>query len=136
MGNPGTGKTTVAKLYGRILKDMGLLSKGDVIVKNPSDFIGSALGESEKNTLAILEEAKGCVLVIDEAYGLHSEKGVTDPYKTSVVDTIVAKVQGVPGDDRCVLLLGYEENMAQMMRDSNPGLARRFNLQDAFQFED
>ena len=136
MGNPGTGKTTVAKLYGRILKDMGLLSKGDVIVKNPSDFMGSALGESEKNTLAILEEAKGCVLVIDEAYGLHSQKNTTDPYKTAVVDTIVAKVQGVPGDDCCVLLLGYQEEMETFLREGNPGLKRRFQLENAFLFED
>jgi hypothetical protein len=70
----------VAGIYGRVLKDLGLLSKGDVIVKNPSDFIGSALGESEKKTAALLDEALGCVLVIDEAYGLHSA-GSKDPYR-------------------------------------------------------
>ncbi|WIA14243.1 hypothetical protein OEZ85_002779 [Tetradesmus obliquus] len=136
MGNPGTGKTTVASMYGRILKDLGLLSKGDVLVKVPADFLGSVLGESEKKTMAILEEARGCVLVIDEAYGLHSGSKSRDPYKEAVIDTIVAKVQGVPGDDRCVLLLGYPDQMEAMMREANPGLARRFQLAQAWQFED
>ncbi len=70
----------MAGLYGRILRDLGLLSKGDVEVRIPADFVGSVLGESEKRTEAILEATKGCVLVIDEAYGLYSEGG-RDPYK-------------------------------------------------------
>lgn len=78
------GKTTVAKIYGRVLKDLGLLSKGDVLVKVPADFVGAHLGESEKKTLAILEEARGCVLVIDEAYGLHSGSNASDPFKVRV----------------------------------------------------
>lgn len=53
-----------------------------------------------------------------------------------MIDTIVAKVQGVPGDDRCVLLLGYKEQMETMMREANPGLARRFQLSQAWEFED
>jgi hypothetical protein len=53
-----------------------------------------------------------------------------------VIDTIVAKVQGVPGDDRCVLMLGYKEPMETMMRGTNPGLARRFQLSSAWNFED
>ncbi|KAG1675261.1 hypothetical protein FOA52_016292 [Chlamydomonas sp. UWO 241] len=136
LGNPGTGKTTVALIYGSVLKDLGLLSKGDVVVKVPADFIGSVLGESEKKTAAILDTAIGCVLVIDEAYGLHSRRGVSDPYKEAVVDTIVAKVQGLPGDDRCVLLLGYEDQMEAMMREANPGLARCFQLSSAWRFAD
>ena len=54
----------------------------------------------------------------------------------AVIDTIVAKVQGVPGDDCCVLLLGYPDEMETMMREANPGLARRFQLQNAWMFED
>ena len=136
VGNPGTGKTTVAKFYAEILNALGLLSKGEVIVKNPQDFTGEHLGQSEAKTKAILDSAKGCVLVIDEAYGLYGGKNTTDPYKIAVVDIIVAEVQGVPGDDRCVLLLGYKKEMEEMMRNTNPGLARRFNLQEAFYFED
>ncbi len=63
-----------------MLRDLGLLSKGDVMMKNPSDFIGSVLGESEKKTATILDEALGCVLVIDEAYGLHAA-GSKDPFR-------------------------------------------------------
>ncbi|KAI0434472.1 P-loop containing nucleoside triphosphate hydrolase protein [Xylaria sp. FL1042] len=140
LGSPGTGKTTVAKLYGSILADLGLLSKREVVVKNPSDFIGSALGQSEENTKNILKAAAGKVLVIDEAYGLDAGGrvggGQKDPFKTAVIDTIVAEVQNTPGEDLCVLLLGYQEQMEEMMNHSNPGLARRFRLSDAFYFDD
>lgn len=156
LGSPGTGKTTVAKLYGRILADIGLLSNGEggsaagvkswcmlitvpVVVKNPSDFIGNVIGQSESNTKAILATTVGKVLIIDEAYMLYSggsEKGGSDVFKTAVIDTIVAEVQSVPGDDRCVLLLGYEPQMVEMFQNVNPGLTRRFQLSDAFRFED
>lgn len=141
LGGPGTGKTTVASIFGRVLAELGLLSKGDVLVKNPSDFIGGVLGASEANTKRILSSAVGCVLVIDEPYGLHSGGGVAgggagDPYRSAVVDTIVAEVQGVPGADICVLLLGYEEEMRTFLRDGNPGLQRRFQMENAFIFDD
>eukprot|EP00633_Aureoumbra_lagunensis_P006918 CAMPEP_0197320696 /NCGR_PEP_ID=MMETSP0891-20130614/61167_1 /TAXON_ID=44058 ORGANISM="Aureoumbra lagunensis, Strain CCMP1510" /NCGR_SAMPLE_ID=MMETSP0891 /ASSEMBLY_ACC=CAM_ASM_000534 /LENGTH=1335 /DNA_ID=CAMNT_0042812211 /DNA_START=134 /DNA_END=4141 /DNA_ORIENTATION=- len=143
-GNPGTGKTTVAKLYGEILRELGLLSDGELVVTNPSDFVGSALGQSEEKTVAILEKAKGKVLVIDEAYGLHPSPGGnrgqlgdrSDPYKSAVIDTIVARVQGVAGEDQCVLLLGYKREMQDLVQNANPGLARRFQLDHAFEFED
>ncbi|KAK5630234.1 hypothetical protein RRF57_005949 [Xylaria bambusicola] len=134
LGSPGTGKTTVAKLYGSILADL-------IVVKNPSDFVGSAIGQSEENTKKILKAAAGKVLVIDEAYGLDAggrigSGGNKDPYKTAVIDTIVAEVQNNPGEDLCVLLLGYQEQMEEMLNNSNPGLARRFRLSDAFHFDD
>ncbi|KAK0501724.1 P-loop containing nucleoside triphosphate hydrolase protein [Armillaria luteobubalina] len=139
LGSPGTGKTTVAKLYGKILADLGLLSNGEVVVKNPADFVGSALGESEKNTKAILATTAGKVLIIDEAYGLYGG-GTTgqqsDPYKTAVVDTIVAEVQSTPGEDRCVLLLGYKQQIVEMFQSPFLGLSRRFAIEDAFYFDD
>ncbi|KAG6329525.1 hypothetical protein ID866_9564 [Astraeus odoratus] len=137
LGSPGTGKTTVAKLYGRILSELGLLSNGEVVVKNPSDFVGAYLGHSEKNTKAILNSTVGKVLVIDEAYMLYSKNaGHQDSFKTTVIDTIVAEIQSVPGEDRCVLLLGYKEQMEEMFQNVNPGLARRFAIENAFNFED
>jgi hypothetical protein len=66
--------------------------------------------------------------VIDEAYGLHSKDGAQDPFKSAVINTIVAKVSGLPGDDRCVLLLGYREEMEEMLQGANSGLARRFQV--------
>ncbi|KAH8814469.1 P-loop containing nucleoside triphosphate hydrolase protein [Flagelloscypha sp. PMI_526] len=139
-GSPGTGKTTVAKLYGQILAEIGLLSNGEVVVKNPSDFIGSALGQSEEKTRGILESTKGKVLIIDEAYMLYQASGSgsnnADPYRAAVVDTLVAEVQNVPGDDRCVLLAGYKSEMEQMFQNVNPGLARRFDMENAFEFHD
>jgi SpoVK/Ycf46/Vps4 family AAA+-type ATPase len=137
----GTGKTTVAKLYAHILADMGLLSKREVILKNSSDFVGSALGTSQNITRGILAQAEGCVLVIDEAYGLDPSDGgglnvSQDPYKTAVIDTIVEQVQGVPGEDRAVVMLGYRENMEKMLANANPGLARRFQMENAFNFSD
>ncbi|KAI0459614.1 P-loop containing nucleoside triphosphate hydrolase protein [Xylaria acuta] len=140
VGNPGTGKTTVAKLYGKILEALGLLSNGEVVIKNPADFVGSALGQSEKNTKAILEATKGKVLIIDEAYmlasGMSDTGETSDPYKTAVIDTIVAEVQSTSMEDRCVLLLGYQGQMEDMFRKVNPGLARRFPMASAFVFED
>ncbi|KAM3565705.1 hypothetical protein MY1884_000014 [Beauveria asiatica] len=141
LGNPGTGKTTVAKLYGQVLVDIGLLSMGEVVVKNPSDFVGAVLGESEKLTNGILASTVGKVLVIDEAYGL-SDGGASqggsssNPFKSAVVDTIVATVHSTVGDDRCVLLLGYRDQMEEMLQNVNPGLSRRFPLSSAFTFED
>ncbi|KAL8670572.1 MAG: hypothetical protein Q9168_004900 [Polycauliona sp. 1 TL-2023] len=140
LGNPGTGKTSVAKLYGQILVDLGLLSNGEVVIKNPSDFVGQHLGESESNTKAILASAVGKVLIIDEAYMLYhgndSGGNQSDSFKTGVIDTIVAEVQSVPGEDRCVLLLGYRDKIETMFRNVNPGLSRRFRIEDAFQFDD
>lgn len=110
------------------------------MTKNPSDFVGAALGQSEQQTKGILAATVGKVLVIDEAYGLYGGGGApgstSDPYKTAVIDTIVADVQSVPGDDRCVLLLGYKDQMETMFQNVNPGLSRRFPIASAFTFED
>lgn len=80
----------------------------------------------------------GKVLIIDEAYMLNNG-GVgsqQDIYKTAVIDTLVAEVQSVPGDDRCILLLGYEDKLKAMFRNVNPGLSRRFAIEDPFLFQD
>ena len=71
---------------------------------------------------------------------LYSQTGGTgnhsDSFKTAVIDTIVAEVQSVPGEDRCVLLLGYEDQMVEMFQNVNPGLSRRFSIDNAFRFND
>ncbi|KAF1730681.1 Protein CbxX, plasmid [Beauveria bassiana] len=141
LGNPGTGKTTVAKLYGQVLADIGLLSNGEVVVKNPSDFVGPFIGHSEKQTNGILAATIGKVLVIDEAYAMYGGNasaggGSSNSFKADVVDTIVANVHSTAGEDRCILLLGYRDQMEEMLQNVNPGLSRRFPLSSAFTFED
>ncbi|KAJ8061743.1 hypothetical protein OCU04_009540 [Sclerotinia nivalis] len=140
LGPAGTGKTVVAKLYAKILGEIGVLSKGEVIFRNPSDLIGQYIGDSEANTKAALNAARGNVLVIDEAYMMYSGNSdgagnESDSFRQGVIDTLVAEVQGNPGEDRCVLLLGYKEPMLEMLNHSNPGLSRRFPVENAFSFE-
>ncbi|TAQ87322.1 hypothetical protein B7494_g4359 [Chlorociboria aeruginascens] len=141
LGSPGTGKTTVAKLYAQILAEIGLLSKGDVYFKTPSDLIGPYIGWSERNTKEALASAVGGVLVIDEAYMLYASGkegsgSKSDSFRQAVIDTIVSEVDGSPGSDRCVILVGYTNPMTEMLQNSNPGLSRRFPLTSAFHFDD
>ncbi|KDO26203.1 hypothetical protein SPRG_08565 [Saprolegnia parasitica CBS 223.65] len=131
LGNPGTGKTSCAALYGRILKELHLLSSGDVVLKTASDLIGHYSGETQTKTQACLEMARGKVLVIDEAYNLDNSR-----YGKQALDVLVEKIQNTGYDDMAVLLLGYEDKMLAMLRDQNPGLARRFPRDAAFVFDD
>jgi MoxR-like ATPase len=131
LGNPGTGKTTVAKLYGRVLKAAGLLSDGKSELKQPSDFIGSFVGETPKRTSALVKRCTGKVLIIDEAYGLNNSS-----YGHEAIDTMVGLVHGAPGEDIAVIMIGYEKQMKKMFREANSGLTRRFGMDDAFRFED
>ncbi|SPJ88693.1 related to stage V sporulation protein K [Fusarium torulosum] len=141
LGPPGTGKTTVAKLYGRILADFGLLSKGDVITKSPADLLDRYIGGSENNTQEALREAKGNVLIIDDAHmldpGTNGSAGSSKngDFRGGIIDTIVAEVTGAAGEDRCVILCGYPDQMKEMFANANPGLARRFPMDTAFVFE-
>jgi hypothetical protein len=91
------------------------------VLKAASDFVGSFVGQSQTKTNEILASARGKVLVIDEAYSLDDSM-----YGKQVLDTLVEKIQGTPSDDIAVLLLGYEKQMLDMIRNQNPGLARRF----------
>ena len=131
LGNPGTGKTTCATLYGKLLKQLNILSVGEVVLKTASDFVGQYVGSSAQKTNDILASAAGKVLVIDEAYNLNDNM-----YGKQVLDILVEKVQGTPSDDIVVLLLGYEKQMLDMIRSQNPGLARRFPQEYAFRFDD
>jgi hypothetical protein len=130
-GNPGTGKTTVAQIYGRALKEIGLLSDGGVEVIGASKLIGDVVGSAATAVNALIDRSKGKVVIIDEAYVL-----ADNVYGKQALDTLVERVQGTPGEDMAVLLLGYEPQILEMLRKCNPGLARRFKLDDAFRFED
>ena len=131
VGKPGTGKTTVAKIYGNILRELKLLSNGEVLERSSSNFIGAYTGQSQANTSAIISAADGKVLLIDEAYVLAE----TD-YGLRALDTIVELIQAKPGADIAVIMIGYKDEMLTMCRDVNPGLARRFDIDNLIEFED
>jgi AAA+ superfamily predicted ATPase len=131
LGNPGTGKTTVAAIYGRILKALRYLSNGEVMLKVASDFVGDKVGEAQTKTRAILEMAEGKVLLIDEAYALDDNL-----YGKQALDTIVEKVQATAGADVAVIMAGYKAPMLKMLREQNPGLTSRFDPKFAIHFDD
>jgi hypothetical protein len=114
-----------------------------MVFKTASDFLGAVVGGSEANTRRILQESAGCVLVIDEAYALNPKLGGgksaaagNDPFREAVINTLVEVIQGVPGENRAVLLLGYKNEMTDFITNANPGLARRFALSQALEFDD
>ena len=124
VGNPGTGKTTVAKMIGKICHSIGILSKGDVIVTERSQIVGQYLGETEKNMQAVLKQAQGNVLFIDEAYTLTAaEDGKRDFGHRAVECLLTALARQNP--DMIVILAGYEKEMDGIL-GSNPGLRGRF----------
>ncbi|KAK1240272.1 hypothetical protein MKX08_007714 [Trichoderma sp. CBMAI-0020] len=139
LGPPGTGKTTVATLFGQIIADLGFIESGEVVTKNPADFLGMYVGHSEEQTKQILDDTKGKVLIIDEAHMFYhgSEHGTdaSDIFRKGIVDTIVAHVDNEPGNNRCIILMGYEGRMKEFYRNTNPGFQRRFPLESAFIFE-
>lgn len=132
LGNPGTGKTSIAKLYGKILVELGYLTDGEVILLGASKLIGGHVGTTQAIVNTLIDSVKGKVLVIDEAYVL----GGGSHYGKEALDTLVERVQGVPGENFAVILCGYEKEMTTMMRDCNPGLKRRFQSDNPFMFAD
>jgi hypothetical protein len=131
-GNPGTGKTTVARMLGKIYHSLGLLSKGDVISLDRTHIVGRFIGETEDNMKLLLEEARGNVLFIDEAYNLHD--GATDrkDYGCRAIDSLLT-VLAQPNPDMLIVFAGYEKEMDAML-STNPGLFGRFPYK--YRFDD
>jgi len=123
-GNPGTGKTTVARMLGKIYHSIGLLSKGDVICADRTRLVGRYIGETEENMKAVLEEARGNVLFIDEAYNLYEGTVDRKDYGAKVIDSLLT-VLSQPNPDMVIIFAGYEKEMDAMLT-SNPGLMGRF----------
>ena len=123
-GNPGTGKTTVARIVGYIYKQIGLLSKGHFIEVSRTDLIAGYQGQTALKVKSVIEKAKGGVLFIDEAYSI-TENDHSDSYGRECLTELTKALEDYR-DDLVVIVPGYTEPMDNFF-ESNPGLKSRFN---------
>lgn len=123
-GNPGTGKTTVARIVGRIYKKIGLLSKGHFVEVSRTDLIAGYQGQTALKVKKVIEQAKGGVLFIDEAYSI-TENDHSDSYGRECLTELTKALEDYR-EDLVVIVAGYTELMNKFF-ESNPGLKSRFN---------
>ena len=128
-GNPGTGKTTIARMVARILKALGVLKKGHLVEVGRADLVGEYVGQTAVKTMGKIKEARGGVLFIDEAYSL--VRGSQNDFGIEAIDTIVKEMED-KRSEFIVILAGYPKEMKQFIQ-SNPGLHSRFKNQILFE---
>lgn len=130
-GNPGTGKTTVVNLLGRLYRAMGLLSKGHVLEVGRADLVGEFIGQTAPKVKEKIKEARGGILFIDEAYALYRKDSEKD-YGPEVIEILIKEMSDGPGDI-AIMGAGYPVEMEEFL-NSNPGLKSRINYK--FHFND
>jgi SpoVK/Ycf46/Vps4 family AAA+-type ATPase len=124
MGNPGTGKTTVAKLLGKLYKNLGIISKGHVHSVDRADLIGEYIGQTAPKVKEAIKKARGGILFIDEAYALARSNDDSKDFGREVIEILVKEMSEGKGD-MVVVAAGYPKEMKTFL-DSNPGLRSRF----------
>lgn len=132
VGNPGTGKTTVAQMMGRLYKKMGLLSKGHVLQVDRVDLVGEYIGQTAPKVKEVIENARGGVLFIDEAYALARSPEDHKDFGREAIEIILKEMSDGAGD-LAIIVAGYPKEMTQFL-GSNPGLKSRFK--HVFEFSD
>jgi SpoVK/Ycf46/Vps4 family AAA+-type ATPase len=125
-GNPGTGKTKVATLLGRIYKSLGLLSKGHVHEVDREMLVGKYIGHTAPMVKEAIKQARGGILFIDEAYALYRGDDDSRDYGQEVIEILLKEMSDGEGD-LAVIVAGYPQEMMTFL-DSNPGLKSRFNM--------
>lgn len=124
IGNPGTGKTTVARMMGKLYRKMGLLSSGHTVVADRVDLVGEYIGQTAPKTREVIDRARGGVLFIDEAYALARSNDDGKDFGREVIEILVKEMSNGAGD-LAVIVAGYPEEMKRFL-DSNTGLKSRF----------
>ncbi len=132
LGNPGTGKTTIARLVGNIFKSMGILEKGHVVEVDRGTLVGQYVGETAQKTGKVIEDSIGGVLFIDEAYTLVKKGGSGQDFGQEAIDTLLKQMEDKSGQF-AVIAAGYPDEMNDFL-SSNPGMKSRFT--HFFDFED